>query len=209
MSSTRGPQPSSVYRRRRLAVLLGAVAVLVGIVLIIIRPTEPATPAPAPTPSSPTVPAAEPVAPSVLPAPTGPPPCAPGQVQVTPVTDVESYGEGQLPQLSWTLVNLGAAECVIDVGTGHQVFTVTSGSDVIWTSTDCQTGATDTPYTLPPGPEAVPVVSTPIQWERVRSSPDTCDLTERPQVPAGGATYSLSVSVGGVTSTQPRQFLLY
>lgn len=203
MSSTRGPLPSSVYRRRRLAVLLGALAVLVGIVLIIIRPTEPALPAP----TSPPVPA-EPVAPSVEPTPTGPPPCAPGQVQVTPVTDAESYGEGRIPQLSWTLANLGTVECVIDVGTARQIFTVSSGSDTIWTSTDCQTGATDTPYTLPPGPGAVPVVSTPIPWERVRSSPDTC-AADRPQVPAGGAAYQLSVSVGGVSSTQAAQFLLY
>lgn len=205
--SSPGRQPRSVYWRRRALVLLGLFAVAVAIVLIVVRPTTPTPSAAAPPP--PTL-AAETIPPAAAePTPTGPPPCAPGQVQVTPVTDAESYAGGVAPQLSWTLLNLGTEPCVLDVGTAHQVYTVTSGSDTVWKSTDCQTAFTDTPYTLPAGADAVPVVSTPIAWERERSSPNTCADVDRPKVPAGGSSYHLAVSVGGVTSTQSAQFLLH
>jgi len=49
--------------------------------------------------------------------------------------------------------------------------------------------------------------SSPITWDRTRSSTTTCD-TERPAVTAGGATYSLQVTVGPVESGM-RSFLLF
>jgi len=49
---------------------------------------------------------------------------------------------------------------------------------------------------------------TPLTWDRTRSSPETCEITEREAVPGEGASYYLSVSVGGVESAGPTQFLL-
>src|SRR4051794_17097091 len=128
-----GPQPSSVYWRRRIVVLLGLIALIAVIVLIVVRPGAEAAPA---APATPTPTASAP-APEPSAVPSTPPaaadgavaPCAPGQVQVTAVVDKETYAEGEKPQLSWTISNVGAAPCSLDVGKTAQVFTITSGSD--------------------------------------------------------------------------------
>jgi hypothetical protein len=92
------------------------------------------------------------------------------------------------------------------VGTKAQVFTVTSGSDTIWTSTDCQSDGSDTPYVLPAGGGA-PVTSSPLEWDRTRSTAGTCE-GDRPAVPAGGSSYHFSVTVGGFRAAESAQFLL-
>ena len=50
--------------------------------------------------------------------------------------------------------------------------------------------------------------STPVTWDRTRSSVDTCAATDRQRAPGGGAAYRLTVSIGGFQSTNPMQFLL-
>ena len=213
-----GPQPSSVYWRRRIVVLLGLIALLVVIVLIVVRPGAEAAPA-APATPTPTASAPRPSAssPAATPAPTATDSpaakavaaCGPGQVQVAPVTDKQTYGAGEQPLLSMAISNVGSAPCSLNVGTSQMVFTVTSGSDTIWTSTDCQSNPADASYTLPPASSGVaPATVTPIPWQRQRSSPDTCGSKDRPTVRAGGASYHLSVSVGGFASTKSAQFIL-
>jgi hypothetical protein len=84
---------------------------------------------------------------------------------------------------------------------------ITSGTEKIWSSKDCQTGAVSAKTTLQPG---VAVKSTPFAWTRTRSNPAACSATNAPQVKAGGASYHLTVTVNGVTSAKAdsRQFLL-
>ena len=94
--------------------------------------------------------------------------------------------------------------CTINAGTSKQVYTITSGTEAYWISTDCQTDAADTPAMLEPG---VTVTSTPFAWNRVRSSPSTCAGTQA-AVPAGGASYHLTVSVDGIASASTAQFIL-
>ena len=198
------PQPSSVYWRRRILLGLGAIAVIVVVILIVFRPaasTEvpPAvaaseTPAPVVTPETPV---------SQAPAEIGA--CNSDSVVVTAITDADTYEAGVDPQLSFSIVNSGSVACTLNVGNSQQVFAVTSGSDTIWLSTDCQTGAVDQPYTLDPG---VPITSTPFAWERVRSTKDTCDDPDRPAATAGGASYHLNVTVGGIESEDSKQFIL-
>jgi hypothetical protein len=48
----------------------------------------------------------------------------------------------------------------------------------------------------------------PIVWDRTRSSADTCG-GPREAVPAGGASYHLSVAVDGFESEASKQFLVY
>jgi len=85
-------------------------------------------------------------------------------------------------------------------------FTVTSGTEVYWTSTDCQVDAIDAEVSLAPG---TPISSSaPIVWDRTRSAPDTCE-GPREAVPAGGASYHLTVSVDGFASAETKQFQLY
>lgn len=125
------------------------------------------------------------------------------------MTDAVAYEPGVRPQLSFTLSNVGAVACTLNVGTSQQLYTITSGADPVWNSKDCQTGAADQIITLEPAASgAQPAKSSPLVWDRVRSSPSTCDQANRPPVTGQGASYHLAVSVGGVTSTQTRQFVL-
>jgi hypothetical protein len=207
-----GPQPSKVYWRRRALVLLGLLAVIVIIVLIVVRPGSssnggaPGTQTPASTPpATPAVPT-EPAQVETSPSADGEAaPCDAANLAVTPVTDADTYAAGVLPQISISITNTGAAACGINVGTAQQVYTITSGDERYWTSTDCQTAPSDAPTVIDAG---ATLASTPFTWDRTRSAPDTCASSERPQVPAGGASYHLDVSIGGFASTESKQFIL-
>jgi hypothetical protein len=205
MSTTKhpvGPQARSVYRRRRLVVGLGLLAVIAIILLIFFRPGAGDGSA---EPASQPVATADPDA-TAPPESTEPVACDPAIVAVEAITDQDSYDPGEEPELSLSVTNTGTVPCVLNAGTTTQVFTITSGADVYWTSTDCQTDEVDAEVTLEPN---VPVsTKTPLVWDRTQSSPETCEITDREAAPGEGASYYLSVSVGGVASANPAQFLL-
>ncbi|HEY5221731.1 MAG TPA: hypothetical protein VIJ18_01590 [Microbacteriaceae bacterium] len=209
-----GPQPSKVYWRRRLIVILGLLAVIVVIVLIVVRPgasSGQTTPPPATTSKPPAV--------KTTPGATSPPsttipttaaqvagaPCVAANIDVEAIMDATNYSAAQKPQLSLSLTNTGLKSCTLDAGTATQVYTITSGAEVYWKSTDCQTNPVHTEILLKP---AKTVTSTPIAWDRTRSDPASCSSTSRPVVPAAGASYHLKVSVGGFASATTKQFLL-
>lgn len=200
-----GPQASTVYRRRRLVVGLGLLAVIVIIILIVVRPGggDPASTA-APEPTDSVVDPAATAGPAATDAASTA--CDPANVQVEAITDQGSYDPEDEPELSLSVTNTGTSACDLNAGTSTQVFTITSGADVYWTSTDCQTDPTDATVTLEPN--VAVSTKTPLTWDRTRSSPETCEITDREAVPAEGASYYLSVSVGGVESASPTQFLL-
>jgi hypothetical protein len=217
MSTNSAParrQPPQVYRRRRLIVLLGLLAVIVAIVLVIVRPGssqggEPDV-AGATTPSA-TAAASDGPTPPPTAIPTEPTAadgdrCKERDVVVEAVTDKTVYDAGEQPQLSVTITNSGKNVCVLNAGTKAQVFTIISGAEQYWVSTDCQVDPIDAEVSLTPG---TPISSSvPIVWDRTRSSAETCD-TPRESVPAGGASYHLSVSVDGFASSTTKQFQLY
>lgn len=219
-----------MYRRRRLTVLLVLLLIIAGVALAVWQPwrasggtgaTPGATPAAPPT-SAGATPAGE-ATPSAEESPeatasedpepektdaASPDPsatlavCTSRDVIVTAVTDRQSYGAAEKPELSIRLVNEGDVECVMNVGTAAQSFVVASGSDTWWRSTDCQTASSDQLVTLEPGREVTSVQ--PLVWDRTRSGADTCDK-DRPK--AGSGYYNLTVTVGGIES-EPRQFQL-
>ncbi|TFD54422.1 hypothetical protein E3T55_03000 [Cryobacterium frigoriphilum] len=208
-----GRQSSKVYRRRRLVVGFGLLAVLVIIILIVVRPGASSGESDSGSPSAdsageaPTATdAAETPVPEASAAVDGSP-CDPAQVQLDAVTDAVRYESGQQPQLSLSLTNTGTNSCVINAGTAAQVFTITSGAETYWTSTDCQTESSDSQVTLKPG--IVVSSSTPIAWDRTRSAVDTCDAVTRDGAPAGGASYNLSVTVDGIEAASAKQILLF
>lgn len=133
--------------------------------------------------------------------------CRPGDIDVKPVTDKTSYATAQNPQLSIRLTNHGTTACTMNVGTSAQVFTITSGTDSWWRSTDCQKEPSDMVVVLAAGQTVKSAV--PLTWDRTRSSVSTCASANRPRAPGGGATYHLAVEIGGITSTEDAQFLLY
>ena len=190
-----GPQPSKVYWRRRLAVLVGVVVLIIIIVLIVARPGSGKPKAiPSNTPHTQS---------AVASAPT----CVTKDVQIVAVTDATSYVAGIDPKLSLSITNIGPSACSFKDGSDVQDYVITSGTDTIWSSTDCQTGAVAHTSVLEPGKS---VTSTPISWSRTRSSPSTCSATNAPQVVAGGASYHLSVKVNGISSSASNspQFIL-
>lgn len=192
-----GPQPASVYWRRRLVVGLGLLAVIVIVVLIIVRPGSGA-PAPTPKPTGSN---------SASPAPTnaaGQVECDPAKVTLEATTDSNSYDPGVNPVLTFSLKSLMTEPCTIAAGSDLQEFRITSGDELIWSSKDCQTGAVAATALLKPG---IPFQGPSLTWDRTRSSTDTCD-TAREEVIAGGASYHLEVLVGDLKSKNDTQFLL-
>jgi len=206
-----GPQPKAVYARRRLTVGLGFLAVLVVVVLIIIRPGSGGD---ASSPGSgeggsqhdasrtatqnTSIPTSSAVADGT--------PCDPANIVVEAITDREGYEADVLPLLSLSLKNTGSSACTINAGTSKQVYSITSGSDVYWVSTDCQTDPVDTQIVLESGALKV---SHAITWDRTRSSTSTCSAAVRTPVMGGGASYYLTTVVDGVKAQKPKQFVLY
>jgi hypothetical protein len=185
-----GPQPNKVYWRRRLVVLIGVLAVIAIIILIVARPGS-AKPKAVPTNTAHTA------------ASTTAPACAPADVKVIAVTDAA----GVDPQISLSITNVGPAACTFKDGSDVQKYVITSGTETIWSSKDCQTSAVAATSTLQPN---IPVKSSPFAWSRTRSNPADCAATNPPQVIAGGASYHLTVTVNGVTSSKVNspQFIL-
>lgn len=192
-----GPQPPSVYWRRRIMVLLGLLAVVVVIVLIVVRPGAGEEPRATPTPTG--TPSTEATGPA-----TAEGECNPGVLAIEPVVDADSYQAGQQPQLSVRITNNGSTPCTLTVGADQLVFSIVSGSDPIWTSAHCLT----TPAFEVELQPRDPLSNAPIAWDRTRSSTDTCS-SSRPEVVAGGATYRLSVKLGDLESSADAPFLLY
>lgn len=216
-------QSAAVYRRRRLAVLtialLTVALIAAGVWLAIAQPwattsssDKKPTPETAQTPTpdaeeSPTPDASG--SPEPSPDPSATPTiiaCEAANIAVVAETDADTYAAGAMPKLSIELTNKGSQDCTMDVGSSTQKFTVTSGSDRWWTSTDCQTDPSSLIVTLKAG-ESV-TSATPVVWDRTRSSVSTCQDETRPRAPGGGASYHVSVSIGGFESAKPKQFLL-
>lgn len=160
------------------------------------------TPEPSPSATAP--------APDATPTPTGTEPatpaCANDDLLVEPLIDKESYRSGEKPRLSIALTNTGDVDCTLNVGTSTQKFTISSGSDVWWRSTDCQSTPSDQVVLLAAGQRVTSAA--PLEWDRTRSSVKTCE-GERPAAPGGGASYHLTVEIAGVESDGSEQFLLY
>lgn len=140
------------------------------------------------------------------PTPEEPEECAAGALAVQALTDKGEYGADEDPKLSMRLTNEGSVDCVLNVGTSQQKFTVSSGSDEWWRSTDCQQDAADQWVVIAAGQTVE--TEQPITWDRTRSHADTCDGQARPGAIGGGATYALTVEIAGVTS-DARTFILY
>ena len=109
------------------------------------------------------------------------------------------------PYLWFTIQNIGAASCTFNYKAATTYFTITSGSDRIWSNKDCSqfAKATDAVFRLDPG---VPQASKPIAWDRVRSSADTGCVAKGNKTALPGA-YNLVATVSGVKSEKV-QYLL-
>lgn len=194
-----GPQAPQVYWRRRLLLLLGAVAVIVVVILIIVRPGS-GTPKAVDTDRAATTHSGK-----ATDSATTAKACVPANVKVQAVTDKSTYAATVLPQISMTVTNTGTANCTINLGSTQQELIITSGSETIWDSKDCQTDAVDKQVVLAANK---PLTTPAIPWNRTRSSKTTCTSTALPPVTAGGASYHLAAKVGAIASKDTVQFVL-
>lgn len=199
-----GPKPAKVYLRRRLLVLAGLIVFITVIVLVIVKPGASGTARDVGKVDLPSDLAAQ-TAPQNDPDKGDVAACRSGQLKVTPYTDKADYLEGELPALFLSVVNSGTDPCSADLGTATMEFAVSSGSDEVWRSVDCQTEPASLMVILDPDQ---PVETEPIAWNRTRSSAETCDIT-RDAVGGGGASYHLRASIAGVPGSGTAQFLLY
>ncbi len=213
-------------RRRRTLLALLLIAVLVAVGLVIWQPWASGD-APAPTSPSESAPAtAAPETPEPeggeeeeSPEPTstqpftpigGDPeadasePCTAEQIRIAPGTDRSTYAEDEPVQLTFTIENTGEEPCSLNAGTSVQEYEIRTGDELVYRWSDCAADVQDNVVALQPG---TPQSTMPIEWDRTRSSSDTC-TAERPQVTAGGAAYNLSVRVGDYASAESRQFIL-
>ncbi|WP_240423713.1 hypothetical protein [Microbacterium halotolerans] len=213
----------AVYRRRRLMVLVLAILAIAALVwLFVAQPWSALGGGSDETQSEPTPSASETTAsddadaadsedadPTPSPTPTddgSPKECDPNAITVKGVTDKREYGGDEKPKLSMSLENTGDVDCIFNVGTTQQVYTVLSGNDVWWRSTDCQKEPSDMEVTLEAGQKVSS--AEPVVWDRTRSSVDSCGDESRPVAPGGGASFHLRVAIGGIESEHTRQFIL-
>lgn len=209
------PVPKRVYARRRLTVLLVALAGIAIVALVIWKPgstsSRPSSQVPAPPSASQSAPAEGEGSASGTPSPSasgdaeaGATACDPKNIVVSAITDSARYAEGAEPQLKMSITNTGGSACTLNVGTNKQVFTISSGTERYWTSTDCQTEPSAQVSEIESGQTVESGEA--IVWDRTRSSAETCDA-ERTPVPTG-ASYHLSVTIDGIESRNTKQFQL-
>lgn len=138
--------------------------------------------------------------------------CDPAKLDLVPLVlddggnSAASFAIGVNPFFAYSITNNSKVDCTFDLGTKETYFTVSSGSETIWYSGDCQgrDQLVSLPITIKAGETKK---STANDWYRVRSSSSGCGAEQTP-VTAAGASYHLSVSVSGLTSKATQQFVL-
>ncbi|MDT0169086.1 hypothetical protein [Pseudarthrobacter sp. BRE9] len=219
-SSVRKPS-AAVYRRRRLVV--GAALLLV-IALVVsgfalagafkggsqqASSTQPSSsgtagPSASATPSAAATPSASASATtSATPSPTASatPSCNQNQVTVSASTDKPAYGPGENPMLTLKVTNGGTVPCEVNIGTSQMEFLVTSGSDRIFSSKDCQASSEDLVKVIAPG--ASETANFP--WNRNRSA-DGCKAVAA--APGGGGAYYIFTAKLGSRASPKAVFQL-
>lgn len=196
MSSPRQPVTLAQYRRRRTYALLALILVIwlisSGVNSLIATFAGGATPAPSHSQAAPNQ------------------PCGPGAIKVQAIvgdgtSPQLNFASGDNPKIWFTVNNVGSVSCTFNVGSSVQFFKITSGSETIWDSKQCDRSADkDAVVTIKAGQT---LTSPAGEWFRVYSSDSGCGA-EQNQVTAGGSSYHLAVTVNGVISTDDPQFVL-
>ncbi|MDQ1250493.1 MAG: hypothetical protein QG597_4872 [Actinomycetota bacterium] len=206
-----GPQPPSVYWKRRALVIGGLLLVIIALVLLWPSGgTEPANAGASPSPITSASPAPT-ASPSTTPSNTTEPspPASPSVTGSAPITDCLDSGleiattvdpatpkVGAPVTLTMTIANVSGVPCTRDVGPAVNQFTITSGGYRVWSSDDCNPGGPNQIETIPPG-QAFAVQAT---WPAVITSPG-CPT---PQQNAQPGTYDVVGSNADVTGVATR-----
>lgn len=188
-----GEEPPEVYWKRRLIVGIAIVIAILVIWFIIAKATgggeDPAvTPDPEAGVSASPDPSGEPA--SAVQA------CGPSDVTITTVANPADVPAGALPVFDANLAQDGASACMIDTAAKGTELLVTSGSDRIYSSTDCAEDNTIATTQLILQPGATENLS--VTWNRQRSLPDCATVTAEP----GAGTYKAKLTIQGIESEE-------
>ncbi|HEY8700012.1 MAG TPA: hypothetical protein VIM08_03445 [Arthrobacter sp.] len=126
--------------------------------------------------------------------PTATPTCDQNLVTVSASTDKASYGPEENPLFTLKVTNGGQLPCEVNIGTSQMEYLVTSGSDRIFSSRDCQAKSEDLIKTIQPG--ASETANFP--WPRNRTVEGCQPIQAKPG--AGGAYYVFTAKLGSRTS---------
>jgi hypothetical protein len=205
-----GPEPASVYWRRRAAVLVGLVAVIVILIMIIKalagggKPESSASPSlKSPAPSASTSQTAD-----AVPACTGQQFTGGALAQGADILltkDKPAYGPGEPVTLKAQVKNTSDQDCELLNNAHNVVLNVVSGTDRIFDSSDCaaqQPEDSGQAILIKAGATA----EIPISWDATRSQQGCPETVETP-FRAKDATYVAVATIAGVASDQT-QFLL-
>jgi hypothetical protein len=198
-----GQKPANpVFRRRRLLVGAGLVLVFAlafgGFAVVssfLDGGQPPAAGSGDSTAVQQTAPAAGPEAPSAsaTPSPTAAANgCDQNLVTVTAATDKPAYAAGESPLLILKVTNGNKVPCEINIGTSQMEFLVTSGTDRIFSSTDCQADSTDLVKTVAPGQSE----TANFPWQRNRTVQGCAPIEAKPAV----GTYVFTARLASKTS---------
>ena len=120
--------------------------------------------------------------------------CEQNLVTVTAATDKPAYAAGENPLLTLKVTNGNRVPCEVNMGTSQMEFLVTSGSDRIFSSTDCQADSTDLVKTIAPGQSE----TANFPWQRNRTVQGCARIDAEPG--AGGAYYVFTARLANKTS---------
>lgn len=120
--------------------------------------------------------------------------CNQSLVAVSASTDKPAYGGEEDPVLTLKVTNGGTVACEVNLGTSQMEFLVTSGSDRIFSSRDCQAGSEDLVKTIAPGASE----TANFTWNRNRTVQGCQAVTAKPG--AGGAYYNFTAMLGSKAS---------
>ena len=115
-------------------------------------------------------------------------------VTVTASTDKAAYADGENPLLTLKVTNGNKVPCEVNIGTSQMEFLITSGSDRIFSSTDCQTDSTELVKTIAPGQSE----TANFPWQRNRTVQGCAPIAAKPG--AGGAYYVFTARLANKTS---------
>ena len=212
-----GPQPPSVYWRRRLVLFAAVLALLVLLALTVktiasggndpasAQGTSPTTgtrtsgttsqprtsPAKHPSTSRSVRTSTSKSAPPRSSSSTPPPACSTKDLSVAAVTGKSTYQVGDQPLVELQVTNVGAAPCVQDLADKQVELKVYNGESRVWGSHDCKVQPGTAVRTLAPH---TPVLVA-ITWSGLSSRPGCSGTRQR----VGAGSYTLYATLAGKT----------
>jgi hypothetical protein len=120
--------------------------------------------------------------------------CEENLVTVTAATDKAAYAPGEDPLLTLKVTNGNKVPCQVNIGTSQMEFLITSGSDRIFSSQDCQAESVDLVKTIAPGQSE----TANFPWQRNRTVQGCTPIQATPG--AGGAYYVFTARLANKTS---------